>query len=132
METTEKTAYVKACDKLGRTPLTIDDFSKFNDGKVMFGKHKHDTCTEAANLDENGKPFVPDFTDGTLKHFPFYVAVKDASRPSGVGFRFSGSDFGLVFSDLGSRLGYSRTSDIVREIGNNAEITEYHNEAMGV
>lgn len=141
METTEtttaevkKTAYELACEKLSRTPLTIENFSHEVEAnrRSVYGKHKHDTCTEAANIDAEGKLYVPDFTDGTEKHFPYYIAEKDSKRPAGVGFRFDGTfyDFGLTY--LGSRLGYSRTREIAREIGMNAEITEYQNEAMGV
>jgi len=130
----KKTAYELACEKLKREPLTIDAFSVFPEAnrKVMFGQHKKDTCIEAANLDAEGKPFIPCWTDGSYKYFPWYLRQEDTNRPSGVGFRFCNSVNDDDGTYLGSRLGYCRTRQIADEIGRNDEITEYHNEAMGI
>lgn len=133
-ETTKKTAYEIACDKLGRKPATIEDFNHEmeEDRKMEFGEHKLKTCIKAANLDENGKPFIPDWKDWNQDKWRGWMdAFKTEDRPSGVGFRFSCSGYACDFSSVGSRL-YSRKSETVKKLLTDPEVVEYWNEMMGV
>ena len=135
IETTEikKTAYEKACEKVGMAPATIENFAHETEDerKQAFGEHKFRRCIVAANLDENGKPYIPDWLKSDAKWRNWYWAKEDKSRPSGVGFVFHFSYYVDDDSFLGSRL-HSKNSEIAAQLANDAEITEYFNEWMGV
>ena len=99
---------------------------------MCFGEHKFRTCIKAANLDENGNPFNPDWKNWSQPKYRIWMdANLDSNRPSGVGFSFDVSYRGGSYSLVGSRL-QSRTEKIAREIANNHEIVEYFNEWLGV
>src|ERR1700757_1577665 len=127
-----KTEYGKACEKLGRYPLTIENFSHEaeRNRKQCFGEHKYRTCIEAANMDENGELFEPKPDDDYAVEI-WYRRVRDTNRPSGVGFVFGDPVFDFDYATVGSRL-LSRNRDIAKAIGSDPQVTEYFNEWRGV
>ena len=125
--------YENACEALNRKPITIEAFKELpEDHRVsLFGEHKLITCIEAMNTEANGgKKWEQDwFNTNQRKYMVFLRAIKDSTKPSGVGFSFYGTSDFNSYSYLGSRLHFF-SDDIARKAGKDPDMIQYWNEWM--
>lgn len=124
----KKEAHAKVCKELGIDPATIpmimdvQDALKLLKSKDMIPKFKDVSkdlrdhflaewslikIFEAMNLQENGKPWIPDYTPGNTQskwEVRWFEIKADTKNPSGFGFSNSSYVFWSTAARCGSRL----------------------------
>lgn len=127
--------YLAACAATNQTPMQLSDFNIYpeEDRVSKFALHRMETVMKADNLTaDDGNPHVKDWKKSNQRTwFPWYEAVEDETRPSGVGFSFYGASYGFSVTAVGSRLGLF-SSERVRVIFDTEEMIETYNQYMGV
>lgn len=121
METTQ-TLYKSSCKALKYKPCTLSQFSFLpeNQRVSLFAEHRMIVMIEKANMFK-GKKWVIDWKDWSQQKWRnWYQAVIDATKPAGVGFRFSGTYDDGDDTFLGSRLHFI-TKEIGMKLANNKE-----------
>lgn len=111
-------SFEHACEVLGRsTHLPQVSMLAEKHQKAIIAHYKLVTIAEAANFIENGnKEWVPDYSDGTWKYYPWFDVNKDESKPSGVGLSYRYYVSSHSTTCVGSRLCFL-TSDLAQYIG---------------
>lgn len=120
MHYTDIKTFEDACKLLKHDPATvIPDFSAVPEHhrKALIAHTKLVIVTEALNLDEEGKPYRPNWNNwDENKYYPWLEVETTEYRPSGFGFSNTLYDYSDTNTAVGSRL-CSRTSDIARYAG---------------
>lgn len=111
-------SFEHACEVLGRsTDLPQVSMLAEKHQKAVIAHYKLVTIAEAVNFIENGnKEWIPDYSDGTWKYYPWFDVNKDESKPSGFGLSFNVCDYSCTDTVVGSRLCFL-TSDLAQYIG---------------
>jgi len=112
------TTWKEACKIHGNDPtaLPIVNHLPVKFQNWLISSFKLGIITEAINTDENGKIWIPDYSNtNQRKYFPWFEVKSTKDKPSGFG--FSRSDFGdwRTLTHIGSRLCFD-TSDKVYHI----------------
>jgi len=113
--------YEDACKLLNYDPKKIlPDVSNCPEEhrKSMIAYFKLIIIIEAINIQDNdGKKWIPDYTDGTSKYQPLFKM----GSSSGVGFAYSCYDYWDTYSHSGSRLCYKNYDSMIDTV-NDKEI----------
>lgn len=104
-----------ACKALGLDPeKAIPDFAGYpeEDREAMIAHAELVIVLKALNLDEDGKPYRPNWNNwNEPKYYAWFDVKASAEKPSGFGFSDSSYDHSGSFATVGSRL-CSRSSAI--------------------
>ena len=98
-----KTTVVNAYELLGKPRIVIPAIPGADEtGNRLQKQLDLEAYIESLNQESNGgKPWVPDFEDGTTKYEPWFWPVKSDTHPSGL--VFSGTDY--VYTRTNSHCG---------------------------